>query len=128
MTHAEKRAEQEFPDLEFKGIIEPSSKRLLKQSIEASRTAFIAGWEADKWIRVEDELPDFEVDVDVYGFRKQSHPQMGGSKPITFISRRRDLRGTPLWKSRERQVDENDFICAENITHWQPRPSPPKTK
>jgi hypothetical protein len=49
MTHAEKRAEQEFPDLEFKGIIGPSSKRLLQQSIEARRTAFIAGWDDFKY-------------------------------------------------------------------------------
>jgi hypothetical protein len=119
MTHAEKRAEQEFPIIRLDYVEDLN---------EPERTAYIKGWEADKWIRVEDELPDFEVDVDVYGFRKQSNPQMGGSKPITFISRRRDLRGTHFWKNRERYVDENDFIYAENITHWQPRPSPPKTK
>jgi hypothetical protein len=123
MTHAEKRAEQEFQ------LPANFNKPYTQWDMtKAQRTAYVKGYEADKWIRVEDELPDFEVDVDVYGFRKQSNPQMGGSKPITFISRRRDLRGTPLWKKGMSQVDENDFIYAENITHWQPRPSPPKTK
>jgi hypothetical protein len=54
MTHAEKMAEQEFTFKTYKNMWEEVVK-------ERERTAYVKGWEADKWIRVEDELPELKL-------------------------------------------------------------------
>src|SRR5690349_5204133 len=43
----------------------------------------------DNWISVKDGLPEYEKEVIVYGYRKQSNPQMGGNKPAILITKRK---------------------------------------
>jgi hypothetical protein len=120
-SKAEQLAEERYPK-EKEGV------PFLCDSSDISmfqRAAFIAGYEADKWISVEDELPDYGVKVLVRGEQKGMNPQMGGA--YTFITDRRNLKGTSLEKQIDRLLDENHFH-ANYVTHWQPLPSPPKTK
>jgi hypothetical protein len=98
MTHAEKRAEQEFPIIRLDYVEDLN---------EPERTAFIAGWEADKWIRVEDELP-----TELY-------------KPN---GRRRQVWAANLADEDSMIIVFADKLSECNRTHWQPLPSPPKTK
>ncbi len=77
------------------------------------------------WISVEDGLPDYDTDVYVYGLRIQHSPQMGGNKPTTLITKRRDLSKSSIEKTRRTYQDENEFVYMEKVTHWQPLPAPP---
>ena len=81
-------------------------------------------WEGQGWVRVEDRLPDYGIDVLVYGLPKES-PQMGGSKPIIRINRRIDLNGTSAERDKKRLVDENDFPHMVRVTHWRYLPAKP---
>jgi len=107
MTHAEKMAEQEFTFKTYKNMWEEVVK-------ERERTAFIAGWEAEKWIRVEDELPKDGQPVNGYfpkgdeAGRKVAEAIRSGDNLISAFP-----NSTAPWFK---------------ATHWQPLPEPPKTK
>jgi hypothetical protein len=105
MTHAEKRAEQEYPDYDgMEGCYEEAIQR----------AAYIKGWEADKWIRVEDELPKDGQPVNGYfpegdeAGRKVAEAIRSGDNLISAFP-----NSTAPWFK---------------ATHWQSLPEPPKTK
>jgi len=114
-SKAEQMAEERYPK-------EIGMSQETMQKIR--RAAFTAGYEADKWIRVEDELPEYGEKVLVRGEQKGMNPQMGGA--YTFITQRVDLKGTSVEKHIDRMLDENHFN-ANYVTHWQPLPEKPKT-
>lgn len=76
----------------------------------------------NNWISVTDKLPEYNERVLVLGEEKGMNPQMGGS--YVFISKRQNLKGTPLEKQTDRMLDENQFY-AKYVTHWQPLPKKP---
>jgi Protein of unknown function (DUF551) len=79
------------------------------------RAAFIAGYEADKWIRVEDEPVENGIYMIWYFGLCEAHFKDG-----KWIDTQATEKSTsPYLQSRfRRQV---------NPTHWQPLPQPPKT-
>jgi hypothetical protein len=61
MNYAEKMAEREFPkEMQWLNYGGGSNDEYVDMN-EGSRTAYVKGWEADKWIRVEDELPELKL-------------------------------------------------------------------
>jgi hypothetical protein len=109
MTHAEQMAEQEYP------IIRLDNGEDLNES---ERTAYIKGWEADKWVRVEDGLPVTEE-------------EFGQSDYVLALD---DLDSQPVvcwYNSRSKEWIVAHYKADSlpiTVTHWQPLPSPPKTK
>ena len=102
MTHAEKRAEQEFQ------LPANFNKPYTQWDMtKAQRTAYVKGYEADKWIRVEDELP-----TELY-------------KPN---GRRRQVWAANLADEDSMIIVFADKLSECNRTHWQSLPEPPKTK
>ncbi len=81
-----------------------------------------ASIEQEKWVRVEDGLPEFGEKVLVLGEARGMNPQMGGA--YIFICVRKNLKGTSIEKQQDRYVDSNQFV-AQYVTHWQPLPTPP---
>ena len=100
MTHAEKMVEQEYPLPRNKW----AAGTYLDNNLKA-RTAYVKGWEADKWISVEDGLPT-ENDADSLGFVIAWHEKTQLSVVVHWAVAR----------------------VQPKYTHWQPLPSPPKTK
>jgi len=90
MTHAEQMAEREYPDAN-------DALDVIKRDWQ--RTAYVKGWEADKWIRVEEHQPD----IDEYVL-------WCGDDGNCFVE----------------CIDKDDFKYP--AFHWQPLPEPPKTK
>lgn len=81
--------------------------------------------EGEKWISVEDSLPEFNVEVFAFGEPRSANPSMGGA--YVFKTERKNLMGTVFEKRAEKYIDENCFK-AKYVTHWMPLPPPPKTK
>ena len=77
----------------------------------------------NNWISVKDRLPEYEINVLVWGEARGMNPNMGGA--YTFICRRKNLKGTFFEKQADRYVEENQFV-AKYVTHWMPLPEPPK--
>lgn len=80
----------------------------------------------DKWISVEDRLPDFDKKVLVFGEEKAMNPQMGGA--YICFSVRQDLSKTGLKHQADRYQCDNQFKLMRYVTHWQPLPQKPKRK
>lgn len=80
----------------------------------------------EKWVSVEDGLPDYDVTVLVYGKRRLNSPQMGGNQPVVIMAKRQDLTNSSIRKDdRSRYQDKNQFSMMEEVTHWQPLPPSP---
>jgi hypothetical protein len=98
---AEQMAEQEYTynDTVYKAVT-------LRE-----RAAYIKGWNADKWISVEEKLP-IEEDADENG------------KVLIW----REMN--PDQKAMEKSIMDWSMLkyCDKKTTHWQPLPLPPKTK
>lgn len=91
---------------------------------ERVHDAFLDGANFQKnnsWVSVEEQLPDYNVDVLVRGSRKQNKPQMEGNPPVTIISKRMPRMNAMM----DRYQDKNDFMYMEEVTHWQPLPDIP---
>ena len=84
--------------------------------------------EQTDWIMVDDKLPDFDVDVIVFGKVKQMSPTMNGNPPRVLVTRRMNLKGSGFEKSSERNkpADKYDFRYMEETYCWQHLPTPPK--
>jgi hypothetical protein len=110
MNKAEQLAEERYPYYRRPMVVEYTANK----HADELRAAFIAGYEADKWIRVEGELPDYENIVNGYfpdgdeGGRKVAEAVRSGDSVISAFP-----NSTASWFK---------------ATHWQPLPSPPKTK
>lgn len=81
----------------------------------------------DGWVRVEDELPDYEVHVNIWYY--PSHPVMEGQ--ILGLSKRIDVPKNSIMgkdsRMMERLNDNNQFAAQGKVTMWRPipKPSPP---
>lgn len=91
---------------------------------ETIKKAIAIGRQSKKvdWISVEDRLPEYEEKVLVIGEQKGMNPQMGGA--YTFITQRKNLKGTSAEKQIDRLLDKNHFH-ANYVTHWMPLPPKP---
>jgi hypothetical protein len=112
MTHAEKRAEQEFPIIRLD---------YLEDLNEPERTAYIKGWEADKWVSVEDELP-------------KKRPGHSHSNDVNILAEWA-IGGLSVSTGAYDYIQYKwtDYLYGESvmpykIIAWQPLPEPPKTK
>lgn len=76
------------------------------------------------WIKVSDRLPDYNIEVLVFGERKRMNPQMGGA--YIQISKRQNLDGNFTLREIERMQDKNEFSLMQYVTHWMPLPEPPQ--
>jgi len=76
------------------------------------------------WIKVSDRLPDYNIEVLVFGERKRMNPQMGGA--YIQISKRQNLDGNFTLREIERMQDENEFSLMQYVTHWMPLPETPQ--
>lgn len=74
------------------------------------------------WISVEDGLPDYGVNVLVYGVPKQ--PTM--SNRTLIINNRIDVKGTSIEKTADRYIDKFGFRNMGETFYWQPLPPPPQ--
>ncbi len=79
---------------------------------------------SDGWISVEDDLPEFDKKVLVFGESKGMNPQMGGA--YIALAKRQDLTKTSMAKDAERYQDENQFSQMRYVTHWKPLPPKPQ--
>ncbi len=70
------------------------------------------------WMCVEDDLPEFNLNVLVYAHSKT--PNMGNLRSI-IIAKRIDSKDDFI----ERMLDENHFNCGK-VTHWAHLPKPPE--
>jgi hypothetical protein len=106
-SKAEQLAEERYP---YVDCGHEQLDNVTRRNIDEIRAAFIAGYEADKWIRVEDELPTKE-DADENG------------KLLVW----REMN--PDQKAIEKSIMDWSMLryCDKETTHWQPLPSPPKT-
>ena len=77
------------------------------------------------WYSVEEKLPHYGVEVDVYGKMKVISPKMDGNPFKVLVTKRENLTGTVLEKDRDKYTDKNDFRFMEIVTHWRDRPTPP---
>jgi len=104
-------AEKEFPEQDY---FDGEEYSVMKRE----RAAFIAGWEAEKWISVEDELPykdgNSSIMCLVFG-------------PYIDIVCRPYNEYHKVWDDEDYDDYFSDAV-GSLITHWQPLPSPPKTK
>jgi hypothetical protein len=99
---AQQLAEERYPDEYVEVFL--GNAVTIKRDVE--RAAFIAGYEADKWISVEDELPN-ATDAD------SSNCVLGWDRLY----------------NRSHKCDWKDISeMPLRFSHWQPLPSPPKTK
>jgi hypothetical protein len=100
-SKAQQLAEERYP---YVDCGHEQLDNVTRRNIDEIRAAFIAGYEADKWIRVEDELPN-EYDTVLIWDDDCVYSAIylkGGFE---------DEHGNPYNK----------------VTNWQPLPSPPKT-
>lgn len=110
MKDTQKLAEDKYPYIEN----DHASARVISRLItDKQREAFIAGYEMDRWIRVEDELPEKAKPVLLYnglwigvGYYDKNHEH--------------NIDEEPKWS------DETGEYIPEDVTHWQPLPQPPK--
>lgn len=78
------------------------------------RDGYNAGYTADKWISVEDRLP--EKDGMYLIFSPYTNKEGGIVYCNRFLT-----KGNPIFPP-------NSFESISKITHWQPLPQPPKMK
>ena len=69
----------------------------------------------DKWINIEDRLPEFSQDV--LCFRPLAHYTEDPKIKISY--RRRSMRTSP-------QGVKHHFACWCHVTHWMPLPESPR--
>jgi hypothetical protein len=102
-SKAEQLAEERYQ-------IYPTDNAEMSLLVKAQRAAFIAGYEADKWIRVSEQLPT-KKDADENG------------KVLVW----REMN--PDQKAMEKSIMDWSMVkyCDKEATHWQPLPQPPKT-
>ncbi len=77
------------------------------------------------WIKVTDDLPDYEEKVIVFGKQIPMSPQMGGNPEVIIMTSRVKTAGTGIEKQRRRYVDDNEFRMMEYVTHWMRLPQKP---
>lgn len=79
---------------------------------------FLAGYEAceDNWISVEDELPEAEVEILIFGSEDKSYP------PAIFLGWF-DESGKWVESAYDQDYCHYDLV---NVTNWRPLPVPPK--
>ena len=86
----------------------------------------IAALERDRWISVEERLPERNVDVLV-----SAKGKINGfiGETVTAISERYIFRLMPHLHGKETWRSPWDYFLADyDITHWRPLPEPPKEK
>jgi hypothetical protein len=111
-SKAQQLAEERYPYTK--------DKVLQNVVINAQRAAFIAGYEADKWISVEDALPIENEDVLMaVEYRASKFKEHGVSIYVGFID---EYKGWHFGEQGEHIGPERE------VKYWQPLPSPPKTK
>lgn len=88
--------------------LERNGDSYMAEVLDADWTAWQASRAAERWISVEDELPDNYKTVII------CHEN---SVPYVHVARRVDHQ----WF----QSHENTEICTNRVTHWQPLPNPP---
>lgn len=76
------------------------------------------------WIAVSERLPDFNVEVLVFGERAGTNPKMGGA--YVSMTKRIDLKGTSFESRSQRLQCDNQFSQMAYATHWMPLPATPQ--
>lgn len=106
---AEIEAEKLYP-CEIHTVVNPLQISFKNLQLD-KRAAFIAGDQRDRWISVEDALPELGKDVLVCS--------TGGVMLLPHRTIKNSTTGQIHWLAYGEPYD------VDSITHWQPLPSPP---
>jgi hypothetical protein len=106
----------------------PVSRQKSQAIVAMKRADFIAGYEADKWIRVEDELPSgYWSDTEQEYYKKFSQ-QVNVYVDNDRVGTAAYNRETKKWFTGSLEPQNYNEFDRTNVTHWQPLPEAPKTK